>query len=269
MLLELGAVPHWTKVVAVCDDAQLFDELPERLFAAHDMPVDLIVTPTRVVRVARPPKRPTGVDWRLVSTERLRGEAVLCALMARAFLRHGVDPAEVRAPEEEEAATTTVGGVLKRALGARASAGRKQQLALSIESTKKQQQPKQPPMSPPPLKPHKRAATAEGAVVAAATTTPAVESPAAAPALQTMADLLRDLLAIEATAAPVATTTTGTKRVKPIEGCHSYTFSGLPGCMTRHLLQQTITVQLSTMRPRCKPHYIRISSECIGGGFCV
>lgn len=83
ILLEAGAIAHWTKVVCIVDDVQLFDELPEHIFHGHDMPVDMIVTPTQCIHVQRAPKRPVGLTWCLLSKERIHATAVLCALYAK------------------------------------------------------------------------------------------------------------------------------------------------------------------------------------------
>lgn len=66
------------------DDVQLFDELPEHIFQRHDMPVDMLVTPTQCIPVLRPPKRPIGLMWRLLTKERIHTNAVLYKLAQRA-----------------------------------------------------------------------------------------------------------------------------------------------------------------------------------------
>jgi 5-formyltetrahydrofolate cyclo-ligase len=43
-----GAVSADTVVITTVHDIQVFDELPPKLFEAHDLPVDVIVTPTEV-----------------------------------------------------------------------------------------------------------------------------------------------------------------------------------------------------------------------------
>lgn len=50
---------------------KLYDEFPADLFAAYDIPLDIIVTPTQVIRVAKPPTRPEGILWHLLSQRRL------------------------------------------------------------------------------------------------------------------------------------------------------------------------------------------------------
>ena len=43
-----SAVTQETVVISTVHDVQVFDELPQSLFSAHDLPVDIIVTPTEV-----------------------------------------------------------------------------------------------------------------------------------------------------------------------------------------------------------------------------
>lgn len=59
ILREVGAVDEGTPIVAVVDDLQVYQEVPVE---DGDVSVDVIVTPTRVIRVGRPP-RPRGIPW--------------------------------------------------------------------------------------------------------------------------------------------------------------------------------------------------------------
>lgn len=226
VLLEAGALPHWTKVVVIVDDAQLLDELPERMFAAHDMPVDLIVTPTQLIRVTRPPKRPAGIDWRLIGPDLLRSAAVLCALMGQAFARHGIDPASIVVPTDG----SSVGSALHQAIGkARAPFG----------PHGRSLRPQQPPPPPAALQqPQPQLVPVPGQTDAASTAQTLTMA-------AMMAQFSRDLPAPNRT-----------KRLKQMENCISFTFSELPTNMTRHLLSQTIVMQLKR-----KAHYIKHSSE--------
>jgi 5-formyltetrahydrofolate cyclo-ligase len=59
-LIDAGLLPEDASVVTTVDDLQVIDDaLPE---AEHDFRVDIIVTPTRVIR-ARERRRPPGVLW--------------------------------------------------------------------------------------------------------------------------------------------------------------------------------------------------------------
>ena len=48
------------------------DNLPLNLFQKYDTPVDIIVTPTEVIRVSKRLPRPTGIVWELLSERRLK-----------------------------------------------------------------------------------------------------------------------------------------------------------------------------------------------------
>jgi 5-formyltetrahydrofolate cyclo-ligase len=74
ILLELGLLDHETPVATTVHERQLLDERVET--AAHDVTMDLVVTPERVIRVADAPK-PAGLDWELLSAERIAEIPVL------------------------------------------------------------------------------------------------------------------------------------------------------------------------------------------------
>lgn len=58
----------------------MLDSLPSQLFTSYDVPVDIIVTPTEVIRVAKRLPRPTGIQWNLLSQRRLEIIPVLKAI---------------------------------------------------------------------------------------------------------------------------------------------------------------------------------------------
>jgi len=61
MLREINVVGEDTPVIAVAHDCQVTEErFPA---SSHDTIVDLIVTPTRVIRVEKKHKKPTGIMW--------------------------------------------------------------------------------------------------------------------------------------------------------------------------------------------------------------
>lgn len=80
ILKEMGAVSDDTVIVTIVHESQVFDELPEDLFGAHDVPVDYILTPTEIIEVERRLMRPKGVIWSLLSKRRLELMPVLQAL---------------------------------------------------------------------------------------------------------------------------------------------------------------------------------------------
>jgi len=72
ILRELGqpAVP----VVTTVHPLQIVESFPRD---PHDLPVSAIVTPEQVIRVRRPPRPPSRIDWRLLSEKDLREMPVL------------------------------------------------------------------------------------------------------------------------------------------------------------------------------------------------
>lgn len=72
LLIEAGAITEKTLIATLVHDSQVVDSLPTNLFQKHDVPVDLIVTPTEVIRVAKRLPRPTGLYWELISERRLK-----------------------------------------------------------------------------------------------------------------------------------------------------------------------------------------------------
>ena len=83
MMVSIGAVDSSVPVVTVVHDCQVLD-LPEALFGTHDLPVDYIVTPTRVIQCeGANGKRPPGMIWSLLSAERVSRIPVLSRLRYR------------------------------------------------------------------------------------------------------------------------------------------------------------------------------------------
>lgn len=48
-------------------DCQLVDDIPLEKLAIHDVPVDIICTPTRVIFTNTPIPKPQGLDFRINS----------------------------------------------------------------------------------------------------------------------------------------------------------------------------------------------------------
>lgn len=72
VLRDSGAVTDSTVIVTIVHDDQVYDELPATLFAAYDMVVDVIVTPTQVIRIEPKAKRPAaGIIWNILSQRRM------------------------------------------------------------------------------------------------------------------------------------------------------------------------------------------------------
>ena len=69
ILCEIGCVKEETPVVALVDDLQLYEEVPRE---QHDISVDYIVTPTRVIRVEDVYRRSVHIDWQGLDSVRIR-----------------------------------------------------------------------------------------------------------------------------------------------------------------------------------------------------
>lgn len=78
MLRELGhpAAPVATTVHAL----QIVEDFPA---SAHDLPVNLIVTPEETIEVISPPPAPAGIDWGLLGEDELRAMPILQELARR------------------------------------------------------------------------------------------------------------------------------------------------------------------------------------------
>jgi 5-formyltetrahydrofolate cyclo-ligase len=86
---EVGAVDDSTPVITTVHDLQVVDGgIPMR---AHDVPLDVVVTPTRVIRAARRRRRPRGIRWGALTDEQVAAMPPLAALRppaARGDRRH-------------------------------------------------------------------------------------------------------------------------------------------------------------------------------------
>lgn len=71
LIMHMKAIKPDTIVATTVHDCQVFDTLPAELFGPHDVPIDLIVTPTQVIPTQRMCQRPSGILWHLLSNRRL------------------------------------------------------------------------------------------------------------------------------------------------------------------------------------------------------
>uniref|UniRef100_A0A182P7L3 5-formyltetrahydrofolate cyclo-ligase n=1 Tax=Anopheles epiroticus TaxID=199890 RepID=A0A182P7L3_9DIPT len=84
ILVQLGVITPQTVIATTVADEQVYRELPADLFQRYDFTVDLIVTPTRIIRVQpRPEPRAIGIEWGLLSSRRLDVVRVLKKLKER------------------------------------------------------------------------------------------------------------------------------------------------------------------------------------------
>ncbi|WP_435180559.1 5-formyltetrahydrofolate cyclo-ligase [Halorussus sp. AFM4] len=75
VLRELGLVDAGTPVTTTVHDAQVVDEAVA--VEAHDVPMDLVVTPTRTIQTETAFEKPPGVFWDELSEERVAEISVL------------------------------------------------------------------------------------------------------------------------------------------------------------------------------------------------
>lgn len=69
VLRELGKVGEVTPIATNVHDLQLLPHLPQD---PYDVPVDIIATPTKLIRVRGRPPRPRGIIWERLGEEKLR-----------------------------------------------------------------------------------------------------------------------------------------------------------------------------------------------------
>ena len=110
--------PETTLVVTTVHDCQVVDDMPAGQLTKHDVPVDVIVTPTRVLRVGegRAPK-PSGVMWDLLSPQKLAQIKVLRDLKQRIEAETG--KALPQGPDETLPPTASRGRARGRGRGGR------------------------------------------------------------------------------------------------------------------------------------------------------
>jgi 5-formyltetrahydrofolate cyclo-ligase len=77
ILREIGAVKEDVPIVAHVDDSQVFDEVP---LEEGDVSVNVIVTPTRVLRVNAPLWRPQGIKWDRIPSKLIKRMKLLWEL---------------------------------------------------------------------------------------------------------------------------------------------------------------------------------------------
>jgi len=86
ILVECGSLGPWTPIVTTVHDLQVLGpgSIP---MTEHDVPVDIIATPTRLLRTSGAYAKPGGVDWELVTEEMLREMPILADVRARKHRR--------------------------------------------------------------------------------------------------------------------------------------------------------------------------------------
>lgn len=78
-----------TLVITTVHDEQVVNDIPSGSLTKHDVPVDIIVTPTKVIRVPDRVPKPSGVFWDLLSPQKLSQIRVLRQLKQEIEEREG------------------------------------------------------------------------------------------------------------------------------------------------------------------------------------
>lgn len=72
MLRTVRSIDEDTTVITIVHDCQVIDSMSEELFKEHDVPADIIVTPTRVIRCEPRLKKPNCIIWSLLTEEKMK-----------------------------------------------------------------------------------------------------------------------------------------------------------------------------------------------------
>ncbi|KAK9049884.1 hypothetical protein SSX86_031147 [Deinandra increscens subsp. villosa] len=83
MLHYMGAIDDSTPVVTSIHDEQLVDDIPVEKLLVHDVPVDIICTPTQVIFTNTSIPKPQGIYWDKLLPEKLSQIKILRQLKAR------------------------------------------------------------------------------------------------------------------------------------------------------------------------------------------
>ncbi|MBW1980306.1 MAG: 5-formyltetrahydrofolate cyclo-ligase [Deltaproteobacteria bacterium] len=67
ILLSIGSLGEESRIAALVDDLQICSHIPT---AAHDVPVDVVVTPSRLIAISPRPLRPAGLEWEKLDSRR-------------------------------------------------------------------------------------------------------------------------------------------------------------------------------------------------------
>ncbi|KAF8726274.1 hypothetical protein HU200_019732 [Digitaria exilis] len=83
MLRYMGAIDGSTMIVTTVHDKQLVDDIPVEKLLIHDVPVDIICTPTQVIFTKTKIPKPQGIYWEKLSPEKLGQIRILRELKKR------------------------------------------------------------------------------------------------------------------------------------------------------------------------------------------
>ncbi|XP_043841257.1 methenyltetrahydrofolate synthase domain-containing protein isoform X4 [Dromiciops gliroides] len=76
MMVSMGAVREETPVITIVHDCQVVD-IPEELLGDHDLTVDYILTPTRLIVTGCTRPKPQGILWFMISDEMMERIPIL------------------------------------------------------------------------------------------------------------------------------------------------------------------------------------------------
>lgn len=77
ILRETGAVTDATPIVTTVHPLQIVDEVP---MSEHDVPVDFIVTPDRIIETAHAHPKPSGIIWDILPSDAFKRMPILAEL---------------------------------------------------------------------------------------------------------------------------------------------------------------------------------------------
>ena len=82
ILRELGLVDEDTPIATTVHDVQVLGEnaIPRE---KHDLPVDYIVTPTRIIKTTKPKPKPSGIYWNILPREKIMEIPILKKMKKR------------------------------------------------------------------------------------------------------------------------------------------------------------------------------------------
>eukprot|EP00268_Persea_americana_P023730 TRINITY_DN2323_c1_g1_i3.p1 TRINITY_DN2323_c1_g1~~TRINITY_DN2323_c1_g1_i3.p1 ORF type:complete len:174 (-),score=25.26 TRINITY_DN2323_c1_g1_i3:86-607(-) len=83
MLRYMGAIDDKTLIVTSVRDRQLVDDIPVEKLLIHDVPVDVVCTPTQVIFTNTSIPKPQGIYWDKLSPEKLGQIRILRELKRR------------------------------------------------------------------------------------------------------------------------------------------------------------------------------------------
>ncbi|XP_057795433.1 5-formyltetrahydrofolate cyclo-ligase-like protein COG0212 [Salvia miltiorrhiza] len=83
MLRYMGSIDDSTPIVTSVHDEQLVDEIPMDKLLVHDVPVDIICTPTQIIFTNTSIPKPQGIYWDKLSPEKLGQIKILRELKSK------------------------------------------------------------------------------------------------------------------------------------------------------------------------------------------